>query len=102
PATWSEEILKRLGEYASHACYSLDHISGPIPLRPVSYSFRCERHFRQCLVQNDALDRIEVSLPRGLLKGSHCCGVASGAACTDAGRAEIYVLGMIFITYAWG
>jgi hypothetical protein len=78
------------------------HLSAPAggTVARRSQSFRRKRHLRHCLVQNDTLDRIEVPLPGRLLKSFHCCAIAGGSTRTDAGRTEIYVLGMIFVSDA--
>ena len=52
-------------------------------------------------MQNDTLYRIEISLPRRLLKRLHCRTVPGSSASSDPGSAEIYILGVVFVVEAW-
>src|SRR5262245_64174253 len=62
-----------------------------------AFSLRRRRKSERRLVQNDALDRIELSLPWRPLEGAHRGLVTRLAAHGDAGWGEIDILGVVVV-----
>ena len=59
--------------------------------------FRRHREIRRGFVQDYALDRVKLSLPRGLPECSHCGLIAGLSAHADSGWSEIDILGVILV-----
>src|SRR5262247_1225853 len=62
-----------------------------------AFSLRRRRKIERRLVQDDALDRIELSLPWRPLEGAHRGPVTRLAAHGDAGWSEIDILGLVLV-----